>query len=83
MVLVVSGESAAAPRLGVTVSRKVGNAVVRNRVKRWIREWFRQERVRMAPGTEVVVIARRQAAELGAVEGGHMLSALVIRAARA
>ena len=31
----------AASRLGITVSRKVGGAVVRNRVKRRIREWFR------------------------------------------
>ena len=29
-------------RMGITVSRKVGGAVVRNRVKRWIRECFRR-----------------------------------------
>lgn len=29
-------------RMGITVSKKVGNAVVRNRIKRWIREAFRQ-----------------------------------------
>jgi ribonuclease P protein component len=33
-----------ATRLGVTVSRKVGDAVVRNLVKRRIREWFRVQR---------------------------------------
>jgi ribonuclease P protein component len=52
-------------RLGVTVSRRVGNAVVRNSVKRRIREWFRRVgRERMA-GRDVVVIARPGAARLG------------------
>ena len=55
-------------RLGVTVSRRVGNAVVRNRVKRQIREWFRHARMEMRPGLEIVVIARREAAELSAQE---------------
>lgn len=31
-----------APRLGITVTRKVGNAVRRNRIKRLVREWFRK-----------------------------------------
>jgi ribonuclease P protein component len=31
-----------ASRLGITVSKKVGNAVVRNRIKRWVREVFRR-----------------------------------------
>lgn len=48
-------------RLGVTVSRRVGSAVVRNRVKRQLREWFRQRP--HAPGTplDLVVIARSRA----------------------
>ena len=51
-------------RLGVTVSRKVGNAVVRNRVKRRIREWFRRDGSALAQGRDVVVIARASAASL-------------------
>ena len=51
-------------RLGVTVSRRVGNAVTRNRVKRRIREWFRKVRSELATDTEIVVIARREAAEI-------------------
>lgn len=53
------------PRLGVTVSRKVGGAVVRSRVKRRIREAFRRRRELLPLGSDVVVIARAGAAVLG------------------
>ena len=53
------------PRIGITVSSKVGNAVVRNRVKRWVREAFRAERTAWPP-VDVVVIARPKAPGLGA-----------------
>jgi len=36
-------------RLGITASKKIGNAVVRNRVKRWLREAFRREPSLIAP----------------------------------
>jgi ribonuclease P protein component len=52
-------------RLGVTVSRRVGKAVARNRIKRRIRECFRLSLRDMLPqGTDMVVIARRGAAAL-------------------
>ena len=51
-------------RLGVTVSRRVGGAVTRNRVKRRIREWFRYLGDEVASDVELVVIARRAAADL-------------------
>lgn len=50
------GESA--PRLGVSVSRKVGGAVVRNEVKRVLKESFRTLLDRLAPGYDYVIIAR-------------------------
>lgn len=45
-------------RLGITVSSKVGNAVVRARIRRHVREAFRVRRSRWPQGVDVVVIAR-------------------------
>ena len=49
-------------RLGLTVSTKVGHAVVRNRVRRRLREIYRLHEDAMAPGCDVVVVARVRAA---------------------
>jgi ribonuclease P protein component len=49
-------------RLGITVSRKVGGAVVRNRLKRWIRECWRRHRPERS-AVDIVVVARPQAAQ--------------------
>ena len=45
-------------RLGMAVSRKVGGAVRRNRVKRRLRELFRQHRARLEPPMDLVINAR-------------------------
>ena len=49
-------------RLGITVTRKVGNAVTRNRIKRLVREVFRQHRHRLPAGLDMVWVAKQQAA---------------------
>ena len=46
------------PRLGLSVSRKVGNAVVRNRWKRLLREAFRISRQDLPAGIDLIVVAR-------------------------
>ena len=71
------------PRIGITASRKVGDSVIRNRVKRRVREWFRRERQQVAGPLDVVVIVRRGAVELKSDELGRQLSSLVARAVRA
>jgi len=63
-------------RLGVTVSRRVGNAISRNRVKRGIREWFRQSRDRESETVDIVVIARSPAARLSGTEIARELDSL-------
>jgi ribonuclease P protein component len=51
-------------RLGITVSSKVGNAVVRNRIKRLVREFFRRDGRELATGLDVLVIARSTAKDI-------------------
>ncbi len=50
-------------RIGITASKRVGGAVVRNRVKRLVREFFRRHQRGLAPPRDVLVIARPAAAD--------------------
>lgn len=69
------------PRLGITVSKKTGSAVVRNRWKRWIREAFRRQRDRLPSGIEIIVRPKRDAdGSFRAIESS--LPETVARAAR-
>ena len=57
------------PRLGLSVSRRVGGAVDRNRVKRVLREAFWAESERLPVTSDYVVVARPDARELAEREG--------------
>lgn len=67
-------------RLGLTVSRKVGNAVVRNRVRRILREAWRLGPGMPVQGADHVIIALPQAANLPLHEAQRELGCLLFKA---
>jgi len=62
LVLYVAPNDGQPTRLGISVGRRVGNAVVRNRVKRRVREAVRHRHAEIVPGHDLVFIARAPAA---------------------
>jgi len=86
--LYAKGQSAATPylvvycrknrrgqsRLGLTVSAKLGKAVVRNRVRRRFREIYRLNARRLKPGYDVIIVARTRSveSEYHALEGAFL-----------
>lgn len=59
----LAANSGPEPRLGLSVSKKVGSAVTRNSVRRRLREIFRSNASRLPAGVDLVVSARPAAAE--------------------
>ena len=85
MFLLVAAENAVGhDRLGLTVSRRVGGAVLRNRARRLIRESFRRQRrpTGSRPGLDVVVLAARALAERGQGEVDREFADRLRRVAR-
>jgi len=56
------------PRLGITVTRKFGRAVQRNRIKRFIREYFRLNKHLISGEWDINIIAKKEAADLSSEE---------------
>jgi len=72
-------------RLGMTASRKVGNAVVRNRLKRWTREFYRRWPERGSlPGADLVIHFKPAAAQASHAALDRELASLLggLRSAR-
>ncbi|MDR7239131.1 ribonuclease P protein component [Neobacillus drentensis] len=51
-------------RIGLSVSKKIGNAVTRNRIKRYVRQSIFELNEQLASGNDYVIIARKPAAEM-------------------
>ena len=67
-ILLVAENSNKSSRLGLTVSRKVGNAVMRNRIKRYVRDFFRHNKGKFPVAVDFSVVAKRNAASLNVAE---------------
>jgi ribonuclease P protein component len=65
----LNGSLEVSPRLGVSVGRRVGGAVVRNRIKRMLREAFWGLSDAPPPGRDFVIVARADARQLAEAEG--------------
>jgi ribonuclease P protein component len=76
-VVITDQRGSAVSRLGITASRRVGGAVVRNRVKRLVREFFRRYQNRIVPPRDVLVIARPPAATLSYAEARRELGSVL------
>ena len=63
LALFVSDNEVGRPRVGLAVSKKLGNAVVRNRIKRRLRELIRPLVARAKGGRDVVIVARSRAVD--------------------
>ena len=79
LIVIVAPGAASVTRLGMTVSRKVGNAVCRNRIKRWIREAFRKTTFDSLPPVDINVVAKRQAGQISHNELDQELSSAFSR----
>ena len=67
-----------ATRYGLTVSRRVGKAVVRNKIKRRLREILRQ--MNLPPGWDIIIIVRNPAARADFTTLGRSVGKLLIQA---
>jgi ribonuclease P protein component len=80
LVLYVVPNDLGRTRVGITVSGRVGNAVMRNRVRRRLREALHARLERLAPGLDLLLVARPPSAAAGWAELCSALDTLLVRA---
>lgn len=78
--VVDTGASAPTGRVGLTVTKRIGNAVTRNRIKRRTREWLRRHGW-VPSGCDVVLVAKEAAATTTVEDHARDLARLVARIA--
>ena len=66
-------------RLGITVTKRVGNAVTRNRIKRQVREFFRHDGRRLVENSDINIIAKKEAAGISSAEAARSMKTLFER----
>jgi len=66
-------------RIGITVTKKVGPAVKRNRIKRLVREYFRLNRHDLAGNWDINIIAKRQIADFSSEKAFRSLKKIIER----
>ena len=74
LVLYARRNRSATNRVGITVGKKLGHAVVRNRVRRRLREVYRLNEDKFAPGWDIVVVARSRCitADFGKLQEAYL-----------
>ena len=79
--LVLAPMETGSPRLGLVVTKRLGKAVQRNRVKRLLREFFRRHKTGL-PAVDLVIMAKKGAAALGYRQVEEELGRLLFSRAR-
>src|SRR5512145_352023 len=77
--MITCGNSMGVKRLCITVTKKTGNAVFRNRMKRLLREFFRRNKDLFPAGYDVVIMAKKNIPPLSYLETARELAELSTR----
>ena len=78
-VVIIKKNRGAITRLGITVSKRVGNSVKRNRIKRLIREFFRLNKQQIPKGYDILVIALKRDNKLNSSRIQEELGGLLLK----
>lgn len=78
-VVIVAQNELGYRRIGFSISKKVGNSVVRNRLRRVIKEYFRMNKDKFPPSSDFLFICREPVGKLGLVEFAKIIEPLFDR----